>query len=154
MLKPVPSAAAILRLRRPRVLSAQDIRMSSFDQFGLDPRILSAIERMGYTQPTPIQEKAIPVVLMGGDVMGAAQTGTGKTAGYGLPLIARILPKANTSMSPARHPVRALILAPRANLRIRFPTISLNTVPIRRCAPAWFMGASIFGRRPICSGEA
>ena len=96
MLKPVPSVAAILRLRRPRVLSAQDIRMSSFDQFGLDPRILSAIERMGYTQPTPIQEKAIPVVLMGGDVMGAAQTGTGKTAGYGLPLIARILPKANT----------------------------------------------------------
>ena len=90
--------------------------MSSFDQFGLDPRILSAIERMGYTQPTPIQEKAIPVVLMGGDVMGAAQTGTGKTAGYGLPLIARILPKANTSMSPARHPVRALILAPTREL--------------------------------------
>ena len=116
MLKPVPSVAAILRLRRPRVLSAQDIRMSSFDQFGLDPRILSAIERMGYTQPTPIQEKAIPVVLMGGDVMGAAQTGTGKTAGYGLPLIARILPKANTSMSPARHPVRALILAPTREL--------------------------------------
>ena len=116
MLKPVLSVAAILRLRRPRVLSAQDIRMSSFDQFGLDPRILSAIERMGYTQPTPIQEKAIPVVLMGGDVMGAAQTGTGKTAGYGLPLIARILPKANTSMSPARHPVRALILAPTREL--------------------------------------
>ena len=90
--------------------------MSSFDQFGLDPRILSAIARMGYETPTPIQEKAIPVVLKGGDVMGAAQTGTGKTAGYGLPLLGRILPKANTSASPARHPVRALILAPTREL--------------------------------------
>ena len=91
--------------------------MSSFDQFGLDPpHSFLPLSVWGYTQPTPIQEKAIPVVLMGGDVMGAAQTGTGKTAGYGLPLIARILPKANTSMSPARHPVRALILAPTREL--------------------------------------
>ena len=90
--------------------------MSSFEQFGLDPRILSAIKSMGYATPTPIQEQAIPVVLMGGDVMGAAQTGTGKTAGFGLPLIQRILPKANTSMSPARHPVRALVLAPTREL--------------------------------------
>ena len=90
--------------------------MSSFEQFGLDARILSAIHRMGYSEPTPIQKEAIPEVLRGGDVMGAAQTGTGKTAGFGLPLIQRILPKANTSMSPARHPVRALILAPTREL--------------------------------------
>lgn len=142
MLKPVPSVAAILRLRRPRVLSAQDIRMSSFDQFGLDPRILSAIERMGYTQPTPIQEKAIPVVLMGGDVMGAAQTGTGKTAGYGLPLIARILPKANTSMSPARHPVRALILAPTRELADQ---VSDNLV--KYCADTPLRAGVVYGGR-------
>ena len=90
--------------------------MTSFESFGLDPRILSAIARMGYSDPTPIQTQAIPVVLKGGDVMGAAQTGTGKTAGFGLPLLARILPKANTSMSPARHPVRALILTPTREL--------------------------------------
>lgn len=90
--------------------------MTSFESFGLDPRILSAIARMGYSEPTPIQTQAIPVVLKGGDVMGAAQTGTGKTAGFGLPLLARILPKANTSMSPARHPVRALILTPTREL--------------------------------------
>lgn len=90
--------------------------MSSFEQFGLDPRILSAIARMGYREPTPIQAQAIPVVMKGGDVMGAAQTGTGKTAGYGLPLLERILPKANTSASPARHPVRALILTPTREL--------------------------------------
>ena len=90
--------------------------MSSFEQFNLDPRILSAITRLGYKEPTPIQQEAIPVVMKGGDVMGAAQTGTGKTAGFGLPLIARILRHANTSMSPARHPVRALILTPTREL--------------------------------------
>ncbi|MFR3635521.1 MAG: DEAD/DEAH box helicase, partial [Sutterella sp.] len=74
--------------------------MSSFTDFNLDARILSAIAKMGYERPTPIQEQAIPVVMQGGDVMGAAQTGTGKTAGFGLPLIARVLPKANTSVSP------------------------------------------------------
>ena len=90
--------------------------MSSFAQFNLDSRIMSAIERIGYKEPTPIQLQAIPVVMKGGDVMGAAQTGTGKTASFGLPLIARILPHANTSMSPARHPVRALILTPTREL--------------------------------------
>ena len=90
--------------------------MSSFSEFNLDPRILSAIARMGYKEPTPIQEQAIPVVMQGGDVMGAAQTGTGKTAGFGLPLISKVLPSANTSMSPARHPVRALVLTPTREL--------------------------------------
>jgi ATP-dependent RNA helicase RhlE len=87
-----------------------------FDHFGLDPQLLAAIKEMGYTTPTPIQSKAIPIVLKGGDVMGAAQTGTGKTAGFGLPLLQRLLPHANTSMSPARHPVRGLILAPTREL--------------------------------------
>ena len=87
-----------------------------FDHFGLDPLLLAAIKEMGYATPTPIQSKAIPVVLKGGDVMGAAQTGTGKTAGFGLPLLQRLLPQANASMSPARHPVRALILAPTREL--------------------------------------
>jgi superfamily II DNA/RNA helicase len=87
-----------------------------FDHFGLDPLLLAAIKEMGYATPTPIQSKAIPVVLKGGDVMGAAQTGTGKTAGFGLPLLQRLLPNANSSMSPARHPVRALILAPTREL--------------------------------------
>ena len=71
---------------------------------------------MGYSVPTPIQEQAIPVVLKGGDVMGAAQTGTGKTAGFGLPLLQRLMVHANQSTSPARHPVRSLILAPTREL--------------------------------------
>ena len=83
-----------------------------FTHFGLDPLLLAAITEMGYTTPTPIQAKAIPVVLRGGDVMGAAQTGTGKTAGFGLPMLQRLMVHSNASMSPARHPVRGLVLAP------------------------------------------
>jgi superfamily II DNA/RNA helicase len=87
-----------------------------FSHFNLDPLLLTAITEMGYATPTPIQAKAIPVVLKGRDVMGAAQTGTGKTAGFGLPMLQRLLPHANTSMSPARHPVRGLVLTPTREL--------------------------------------
>ena len=87
-----------------------------FTHFGLDPLIIAAITEMGYATPTPIQAKAIPVVMKGLDVMGAAQTGTGKTAGFALPIIQQLLLQASASMSPARHPVRALILAPTREL--------------------------------------
>ncbi|HTT10536.1 MAG TPA: DEAD/DEAH box helicase [Burkholderiaceae bacterium] len=87
-----------------------------FTHFDLDPLLLTAIAEMGYMTPTPIQAKAIPMVLKGRDVMGAAQTGTGKTAGFGLPMLQRLLPLANTSMSPARHPVRGLVLTPTREL--------------------------------------
>ncbi|GJH08823.1 DEAD/DEAH box helicase [Caballeronia sp. EK] len=89
---------------------------STFDQFGLSADILKAVSESGYTTPTPIQAQAIPVVLAGRDVMGAAQTGTGKTASFSLPIIQRLLPSANTSASPARHPVRALMLTPTREL--------------------------------------
>ncbi|RAS35806.1 DEAD/DEAH box helicase [Paraburkholderia bryophila] len=89
---------------------------ATFDQFGLAPDILKAVKESGYTTPTPIQEQAIPVVLAGRDMMGAAQTGTGKTASFSLPIIQRLLPQASTSASPARHPVRALILTPTREL--------------------------------------
>ncbi len=89
---------------------------ATFDQFGLSADILRAVTEQGYTTPTPIQEQAIPVVLAGRDVMGAAQTGTGKTASFSLPIIQRLLPQASTSASPARHPVRALILTPTREL--------------------------------------
>ncbi len=87
-----------------------------FDDFGLSPEILRALTEQGYSHPTPIQAEAIPIVLQGRDVMGAAQTGTGKTAGFSLPIIQLLLPFASTSVSPARHPVRALILTPTREL--------------------------------------
>ena len=65
---------------------------------------------------TPIQAKAIPLVLAGRDIMGAAQTGTGKTAAFTIPLLQKMLRHENASMSPARHPVRALVLAPTREL--------------------------------------
>jgi ATP-dependent RNA helicase RhlE len=87
-----------------------------FEDFGLSPDILRALTDRGYVHPTPIQAEAIPIVLQGRDVMGAAQTGTGKTAGFSLPIIQLLLAHANTSASPARHPVRALILTPTREL--------------------------------------
>lgn len=87
-----------------------------FVDFALHPQIQQAIDEQGYTQPTPIQAKAIPVVATGVDVMGAAQTGTGKTAGFSLPILNRLMAFATPSPSPARHPVRALMLAPTREL--------------------------------------
>ncbi|HTH43607.1 MAG TPA: DEAD/DEAH box helicase [Oxalicibacterium sp.] len=87
-----------------------------FQDFGLAPEILRALSDQGYVHPTPIQAEAIPIVLKGIDVMGAAQTGTGKTAGFSLPIIQLLLAHANSSASPARHPVRALILTPTREL--------------------------------------
>ncbi len=87
-----------------------------FSQFGLSEKILQAIKDQGYTHPTPIQVQAIPHVLAGRDVMGAAQTGTGKTAAFVLPILEKIFPLASTSSSPARHPIRALVLTPTREL--------------------------------------
>jgi superfamily II DNA/RNA helicase len=87
-----------------------------FDTLPLDPKLLRAVADSGYVTMTPIQAKAIPIVLDGRDVMGAAQTGTGKTAAFALPLLQKMLKHENTSMSPARHPVRALVLAPTREL--------------------------------------
>ncbi len=91
----------------------------SFDELGLAPEILRAVAEAGYTTPTPIQSQAIPTILSGKDVMGGAQTGTGKTAGFTLPILQKLLPMANTSPSPARHPVRVLILTPTRELAIQ-----------------------------------
>jgi len=92
---------------------------TSFAELELRPELLRAVEEAGYTTPTPIQVQAIPVILAGKDVMGGAQTGTGKTAGFALPILQKLAPLANTSPSPARHPVRALILTPTRELAVQ-----------------------------------
>ncbi|MEC8484081.1 MAG: DEAD/DEAH box helicase, partial [Pseudomonadota bacterium] len=84
----------------------------NFESLGLDARILKALEEKGYTSPSPIQQQAIPVVLSGQDLMAAAQTGTGKTAGFTLPMLQNLL-----GGQGARHnQVRALVLTPTREL--------------------------------------
>jgi superfamily II DNA/RNA helicase len=83
----------------------------TFEDLGLSPEVLKAVQDVGYTTPTPIQEKAIPVVLMGRDVLGCAQTGTGKTAGFTLPMIDIL----SSGRARARMP-RSLIIAPTREL--------------------------------------
>ncbi len=91
----------------------------SFDTLGLMPELLRAVREQGYETPTPIQVQAIPLVLEGRDLMARAQTGTGKTAGFTLPLLQMLAPHANSSASPARHPIRALILTPTRELALQ-----------------------------------
>ena len=86
----------------------------SFETLGLNPEILRAVEEQGYREPTPIQRQAIPVVLAGRDLMASAQTGTGKTAGFTLPLL-QLLSKHDHPVK-GRRPVRALILTPTREL--------------------------------------
>ena len=79
----------------------------SFESLGLEPRLLSAVDKMGYTDPTPIQREAIPHVLAGRDVVGVAQTGTGKTAAFVLPMLQR---------TPTKRGIRALVVTPTREL--------------------------------------
>src|SRR3972149_4435001 len=73
----------------------------------------------GPPEPPPVQAQAIPLVLEGRDLLAAAQTGTGKTAAFALPILQRLKPQANSSFSPARHPVRALVLTPTRELAVQ-----------------------------------
>ncbi len=120
-----------------------------FSSLNLDSQILCAIEEEGYTEPTPIQAQAIPQILAGRDLMAMAQTGTGKTAAFTLPLLQRLLPHASTSASPARHPIRALILAPTRELAIQVEK-SVETysrhVPLR--STVVFGGVDIKTQKP------
>ncbi|MDR2195207.1 MAG: DEAD/DEAH box helicase [Gallionellaceae bacterium] len=134
----------------------------AFSSLALDPQILRAVEEAGYTEPTPIQIQAIPQVLSGRDLMAMAQTGTGKTAAFTLPLLQRLLPHANTSASPARHPIRALILAPTRELAIQVgesveeyakhvplqSTVVFGGVDIRTQKPALLKGVEILVATP------
>ena len=84
-----------------------------FDMLGLKPRLIAALDEMGIKDPTPIQKQAIPPALEGRDVMGLAQTGTGKTAAFGLPLVQHLF---EDNARPAPRTARALILAPTREL--------------------------------------
>ncbi len=85
----------------------------SFDSLGLSAELLRAISDQGYTEPTPVQRQAIPVILEGRDIMAGAQTGTGKTAGFTLPLLQKL---SAAKAGNGQRPVRALVLTPTREL--------------------------------------
>jgi ATP-dependent RNA helicase RhlE len=106
----------------------------TFDTLGLSADLLQTVKEEGYVAPTPVQAEAIPLVLAGRDVLAAAQTGTGKTAAFTLPILDRLRHHANTSFSPARHPVRVLILVPTRELAMQVDESVRTygrTVPLR-----------------------
>ncbi|WP_036137759.1 DEAD/DEAH box helicase, partial [Novilysobacter defluvii] len=88
----------------------------SFESLGVAPALLRALSEQGYTSPTPIQAESIPLVLAGHDLLGGAQTGTGKTAAFGLPLLQRL-----SALTPAKGPrkPRALVLVPTRELAVQ-----------------------------------
>ena len=89
----------------------------SFSSLGLGPELLRAVAEKGYGSPTPIQTKAIPLILEGRDLMASAQTGTGKTAGFTLPILQRLDRSARPDRD--RRAVRALVVVPTRELAIQ-----------------------------------
>jgi ATP-dependent RNA helicase RhlE len=113
----------------------------SFNTLGLSAELLRAVSEQGYTEPTPVQSKAIPAILEGKDIMAGAQTGTGKTAGFTLPLLQRLSEGVATS---GRRPIRALVLTPTRELAAQVGEsveISGRHLPLR--SPVVFGGVKI-----------
>ena len=96
--------------------------MSTFTELHLDDRILEALASEGYTTPTPVQAATIPALLDGRDVLGVAQTGTGKTAAFALPILHQL---AATKVDKPR-PIRALMLTPTRELAAKLATASAS----------------------------
>lgn len=109
----------------------------SFDTFGLHATLLRATRALGYTKPTPIQQEAIPAILAGRDLIGCAQTGTGKTAAYVLPVLHRLLHDAT------RGP-RALVVLPTRELTVQ---VDAHRLALARYTP--LRGAAIYGGVPL-----
>ena len=114
-----------------------------FSALGLEPRILQAVQDAGYTEPTPIQTAAIPLILSGHDLIGIAQTGTGKTAAFVLPILTQLLLR-----PPQRRGTRTLVIAPTRELVVQ---IEENARALRQTRPyqmATVFAASGSGLRP------
>lgn len=95
---------------------AFDIEFMTFEDLEISAPILSALKKEGYTHPTPIQEKSIPIVIKGGDLLACAQTGTGKTAAFSIPILQRL---AATNLPGNKRKIRALIVTPTRELAIQ-----------------------------------
>src|SRR5919199_4661666 len=130
---------AVRRSTTPIIGSGRN--MTTFQDLGLSEDILSALRDVGYESPSPIQEQAIPHLLQGHDVIGQAQTGTGKTAAFGLPMIQFV--------DPSDADVQALVLTPTRELCIQV------TQALRAYArPKGIEPVAVFGGAPIRDQQA
>ena len=115
-----------------------------FSDLGLAEEIVRAVTEHGYTTPTPIQTQAIPAILAGGDLLAGAQTGTGKTAGFVLPILHRLTDKSVKGPSSGRPPVRALILTPTRELAAQVEeSVRIYGKHTKLASMAMFGGVSI-----------
>ena len=114
-----------------------------FAALGLSPSLSNPLARLGYTTPTPVQVKSIPIVLTGKDLLAKAQTGTGKTAAFGLPMIDRLLVRGGAPAGNTRKP-RGLVLVPTRELALQVhKSLSTYGVPANLRVTAIFGGVSI-----------
>ena len=117
-----------------------------FTPTGLSEILTRSLGRLGYTQPTPIQSQSIPVVLKGSDLLARAQTGTGKTAAFGLPMIDRLLVRGQRK--PGARAPRGLVLVPTRELALQVhKSLSTYGAPVRLQAAAIFGGVSFGPQR-------
>ena len=115
----------------------------SFDSLGLSPSLVAPLARLGYETPTPVQLQSIPIVLTGRDLLARAQTGTGKTAAFGLPMIDRLSVKGGVTSAVRRRP-RGLVLVPTRELALQVhKSLATYAVPANLRISAIFGGVSI-----------
>ena len=115
--------------------------MSTFEELGLSAPVLAALKEIGYESPSAIQEQAIPQLLAGRDVIGQAQTGTGKTAAFGLPMVEYIDPEVDEVQALVLTPTRELCIQVTQALRVYGATRGIDVV-------------AVFGGAPIRNQEA
>src|SRR5574341_1515799 len=110
----------------------------AFSQLGLSPKVLEGVRAAGYTDPTPIQLRAIPLILEKRDLIGSAQTGTGKTAAFALPIISRL---------GGRGKLRALVLEPTRELAAQVETAIRDYGRFTRLRTVVIFGGTGYGRQ-------
>jgi ATP-dependent RNA helicase DeaD len=115
--------------------------VSTFKELGLGPKLQQVLDELGYAEPTPIQEQAIPELLAGHDVIGQAQTGTGKTAAFGLPLLQYLDPDSDEVQAVVLTPTRELCIQVTQALRAYAEHLDVEIV-------------AVFGGAPIRSQQA
>src|SRR3954470_14896747 len=126
--------------------------MPTFTELGLSEPLTEALKHLGYEKPTPIQEQAIPALLAGSDVIGQAQTGTGKTAAFGLPLLQYVDPSMNEVQALVLTPTRELCIQVTQALRAYGATKGVEVVAVFGGAPIRTQQAQLRGGGHVVVG--